>query len=994
MTKSARSARLTGRVSALLLGTACIALATPALAQDAPGDPGDTEAGDRIVITGIRSSLQSALNEERNADSLVEVIQAEDIGKLPDQNLAEVLENIPGVQITRTAGIGTGVQIRGTNDNRVEINGVGTVSSGTGRGGINFEDVNAAIIGSVEVIKAPLADTIEGSVGGTINLRTIRPLDIRERITTLRVQGEYSEFTETLSPRIAASYGDNWDVGGGEIGVVLAGSYTEQRAISFRPRVDRDNRVLAGTSVTSTGAPGPDFPFLGIQFLNQALEDFEFETINLAGSVEWAPSDNFTVFVDGFYNNQERAARNARIQGSGVSALIRNNVPDVFETINYGSLDGVNLGSIEAALTGTIQPNLTVDDDDPNLRFSSDTSVRQTDSYLVRTGGQWESGNFTASVEFSTTGSDTSSPNFSTTLNFLNPNPLTPLDGTSNDNAVPFAYDLSGGALAFGIDFDSPFAPTVADLLNPANVVLDAISVGENTNNNSEDAFRIDLSYDTFDIIPFLASVDVGYRYSDRSSTFNDVGSNIGLSRIADSPFGTAFAELLVAGPDNFDAADGRTLFFEDYLIIDPDRAINDPDGTLDILQAALLGAPGMRSFADPTNNANAFFDITEETHAFYAQADLDFGPVRANVGFRYVDTSINSVGNTVTAGIVEEVVSSGNYSQFMPRVNLVAELTGELQFRASYTEDINRPGFNQLSTSFSFPTNSNEPVRFGNPNLAPETVQSYDASLEWYFAPAAVISVGVFHKTRTNLFVGQLEDVAVDGNGFRDITPPCEGGGIFNPIANRNVNSDQPGQGICVPILTTVNDTGNTTQTGIEVAFQYDLSGFEDVLGFASGFGVIANYTYQEFGGGEITNSASTRGQQIFEAINPNVGPVEAVQGLLDFSQNAYNATLFYEKYGISARARYTWREAFRTEDTAGGATLSSTLGFPVVTESRGQLNASITYDVTEWLNVGVEGVNLTKSQITQSCVNSGAQFCFQGLPDRRLTFGATVRF
>jgi len=116
---------------------------------------------------------------------------AEDIGKLPDQNLAEVLENITGIQITRTAGVGTGVQIRGTNANRVEINGVSTVGSGAGRSGINFQDVNASIIAGVEVIKAPEASTIEGSVGGTINLRTIRPLDLKKPLASLRVQGEY-----------------------------------------------------------------------------------------------------------------------------------------------------------------------------------------------------------------------------------------------------------------------------------------------------------------------------------------------------------------------------------------------------------------------------------------------------------------------------------------------------------------------------------------------------------------------------------------------------------------------------------------------------------------------------------------------------------------------------------------------------------------------------------------------------------------------------------
>lgn len=179
-----------------LTGSALAALALPsvATAQAIEEDAGAvdqivddefanaTPDGDVIFVTGIRSSLQSALNEKRDADSLIEVIQAEDIGKLPDQNLAEVLENVTGVQITRTAGVGTGVQIRGTNDNRVEINGVSTVGSGTGRGGINFEDINAAIIASVEVIKAPEAKTVEGSVGGTINLRTIRPLDLSETL--------------------------------------------------------------------------------------------------------------------------------------------------------------------------------------------------------------------------------------------------------------------------------------------------------------------------------------------------------------------------------------------------------------------------------------------------------------------------------------------------------------------------------------------------------------------------------------------------------------------------------------------------------------------------------------------------------------------------------------------------------------------------------------------------------------------------------------------
>ncbi|KEO88974.1 TonB-dependent receptor [Erythrobacter longus] len=1007
-------------MSGLLVGSALALIPSTAIAQDTGAEDAVSEGeGNAIVVTGIRSSLQSALNEKRNADSLIEVIQAEDIGKLPDQNLAEVLENVTGVQITRTAGVGTGVQIRGTSANRVEINGVGTLGSGSGRGGINFEDVNAAIIGSVEVIKAPTADTIEGSVGGTINLRTIRPLDINDRILTVRAQGEYSELSETVTPRIAASFGNRWDVGDGEFGVVLAGSYTKQEATSLRPRVDRDGGLVENVNADvirggnlqdpADRPSAQDFDFVGVQFLNQERENFEFTTINIAGSLEYAPNSDLKFFIDGFYNDQERRQDSSRVQGSGVSNLLDFAVPATFDTVNFGALDGVQLGSIQVATSGVIPVNLAADPDDPNLRFSSDTGARVTENSLFRAGFEWQADKLSVRAEVSTTSSDTVNPNFSTTVNFINPNaPLNALDAngnptssTLNENAVPFIYDLRGNSLTFGIDFASPFAPTVADLLNPNNVAFEALQIGRDTTENSEDAFRLDLSYDTSDFVSFITSVDTGYRYSKTSSAFQDVNFSRSFGRLLDVPTGEFFADLLVPGPDNFDSFDGRELAVNNFLVIDPDRAFSDPDGTLAILQQAFVDSGANGSIGDAVASDQGFFDIDEKTHAFYAQANFEFGAIRGNVGFRYIDTSIDSLGNNVDSvtGAVTQVVTSGSYSQFLPRINLIADVTDDLVFRASFGEDVNRPSFTDLSTSVTFGTSENAAVRFGNPGLAPETVQSFDASIDWYFAPAAVLSIGVFHKDRSNLFVEQLEDVALDANGFADITDPCEGGGIFNPIAQRNTLSDQVGQGICVPIITQVNDTDNTTQTGIEVAFQYDLARFEDTLGFASGFGILANYTYQDFGGGDAVNTSASRGTDIFNAINgiyddANFVPVTAAQGLLDFSKNAYNVTLFYEKYGISARARYTWRDAFRTLDTAAGASLNSTLGFPVVTAARGQLNGSITYDLTENIVLGVEGVNLTKSNIQQFCVNDDALLCFEGLPDRRLTFGATVRF
>ena len=371
---------------------------------------------EEIVVTGIRSSLESALQEKRSANNLVEVIIAEDIGKLPDQNLAEVLENITGIQITRTAGVGTNVQIRGTDANRVEINGVSTVGSGAGRSGIDFEDVNASIIAAVEVTKASEAKTIEGSVGGTINLRTIRPLELTETLGSIRIQGEDSSLsTESIQPRFSGAWGDNWTTEYGDFGVVISGSYTEQEAVSFRPRADRDN--------LSSVDGGPQ-DFLGIQFLLQEQENDDFETTNIAAAFEWAPSDTLKFSFDAIINEQERSRDQYRLQASGVSSVRNIQAPSTFETVDFG----VGPGAIQAALTGTIEPDLANDDDDPNLRFSSETGSRVTDSEIFRLAADWQiTDRLSSNFELASSKSDTVSPTLNTTLNFINPN--CPLDG-------------------------------------------------------------------------------------------------------------------------------------------------------------------------------------------------------------------------------------------------------------------------------------------------------------------------------------------------------------------------------------------------------------------------------------------------------------------------------------------------------------------------------------------------------------------------------------
>ena len=966
---------------AIAVSLALTGLSNAAFAQD--------EQIEEVVVTGIRGSLANALATKRNSDNLVEAIYAEDIGKLPDQNLAEVLENVTGIQITRTAGVGTNVQIRGTSANRVEINGISTVGSGAGRSGIDFEDVNASIISSVEVIKAPEAGTIEGSVGGTINLKTIRPLNLTETLGAARLQFEDSSLsTESLQPRFAGAYGDNWETDYGSFGFVISGSYTEQEAVSFRPRTDRDN-------IASPPGANPA-EFLGIQFLLQEQENDDYETTNIATTFEWAPNDNLKFSFDAIINEQERSRDQYRVQASGVSSLRQISIPTAFETVDFG----VGPGMFPAALRGTLEPDLANDDDDPNLRFTSETGSRVTDSGIFALAGEWQGERWSARAEIAHTASETTLPTLNTTLNFINPN--CPLDGTSNDNCVPFIYDLSGNQLSFGINFDSPFAPSVADLTNPNNVVLDQVQVGRDVRDVKEDAFRLDVSYETE--WEGITSLDFGFRYNESSNRFYDVGDNIGgFSQMVDSPNGSLFAELLVPGPSNYGDADGRTLAVRNFILVDPDRSFSDPQGVIDILQNAVIQHdPTSPDILNVRSNQNAFYDVGEETTALYAQANFEAGIFRGNFGVRYVQSDIDSTGfgPADASGVRSLETTSGDYNFLLPRINIVAQPRDDVIVRLGYGSDIRRPNFDSLATGFTFDPSENAVVALGNPGLEPEEVDSFDIGVEWYFADNAVASIGYFTKDRTNIFgidfdgalirTGPTDEGFVTTGGFsRETNPPCAGGGVFNPIVVPNQLGDPNRLGMCVDATRPGNDPETTTQRGIELAFQYDFSSWEDRLGWASGFGVIANFTNQDFSGGSAIDSTSGRGLNV-------LGDVSIPRGLLDFSENAYNFTLFYEKYGLSARMRYTWREAFRTNDFAGGANTSgsSTFSFPVWTLDRGQLNASVVYSINDHFDVGLEAVNLTEEDINQHCVSESGPLCFVGLPDRRIVFGGTYRF
>ena len=284
-------------MSALALGA--IAVSSPvATAQDAPA-AGQPENLEEVVVSGIRSSLESSQEIKRSAEVFVDSVTAEDIGAMPDRSVTEVLQRIPGVAISRFAGAndpdhfsieGSGVVVRGLNQVRSELNGRDTFSANNGRF-LSFSDVPPELMIGVDVFKNQSADMIEGGLAGTVNLRTRTPFDADGQVIGLSAEANYGDFAEEVTPTGSALYSNRWETAGGsEFGVLLNVVYSQLKsrsdgaqASSFQQRAGR-----------VPGDPAADelwFPS-GAAFRTQ---DYDRERFGTAAAFQWQNADETMV---------------------------------------------------------------------------------------------------------------------------------------------------------------------------------------------------------------------------------------------------------------------------------------------------------------------------------------------------------------------------------------------------------------------------------------------------------------------------------------------------------------------------------------------------------------------------------------------------------------------------------------------------------------------------------------------------------------------------
>ncbi|MCH4893696.1 TonB-dependent receptor [Sphingomonas sp. SFZ2018-12] len=699
--------------SLLAMSTASLFWSASAAAQDTPDQTNEAPPAesDDIVVTGIRASIADALNTKRNAANILDSISAQDIGKLPDQNVSETLSRIPGVQITRLEGEGSRINVRGIDLNRTLLNGRNFIGASS-NGDPNLNDFPSEILASVDVIKSPSADIIEGWLGAAINLKTRRPLDLKDMLFAGRINGSYGDQSERFGAKGALAVGGQ--LLDGRLGVLVSttGSVFNGRTYGL---FTRGYSQVNGLTATGPGASAPRL------FRPNRIETYDLryqmERFGLNGTVQFRPIDSLTFTYDGFYSRSETdRTRNAN------QILFTNNLTNVVALAD-GTIDQATVNGV------TIRP----------IIFSG-PSLTETNAHQLNVN--FESGPLTLNVNGSISLGDADGANDGTSgsANYYAGNDFVVVLRQAAGQTASVTYDWStADAPMPNYNISSNF-----DVTNPRN--FEGFTVVDNnylTTNRGRDV-DFDATYEVD--WGFIKSFKVGGRYERQTLEQRVVGRTHTPAELAagdptpgDTLRGNEIAGLAYNGQSNtlFEGYDGA---FPRTILV----------GSFDI-NAFVARFGRNRTAQDLALEQQTLFDVEQDTYAGFAMTT--FGgeiagiELNGNAGVRYVRSERLSRGfSLVNATTTLPVEQGATFNNWLPSANLSARFTPDFQVRLAAAKVIARPPLSLTGVGISFNPTSNTGSA-GNPLLDPYAATQYDLSAEWYFAKASLLSVALFKK-------------------------------------------------------------------------------------------------------------------------------------------------------------------------------------------------------------------------------------------------------
>jgi len=890
--KRARSALFLGAS----LGALILATAGGAFAQDAGSADAQATTVDDIVVTGFRGSLAQALNVKRREAGAVDVIVAEDIADFPDQNLAEAIQRIPGVAITRDAGEGRTISVRGLGPDftRVRINGMealgttgGTDSSGgTNRGrGFDFNVFASDLFNSITVRKTASGDTEEGSLGATVDLRAARPFDYGEG-PTIAVSGQlgYNDLAQNADPRGAFLISNTW--AGGKFGALLSVAYSTREALEEGHSTVRWQGGAIGRAGQGQGvinAFTPRLPRYGILEHDQ-------DRLGVTAALQWRPSTATEVSLDVLYADFSATRFEHFLQAPDFSAsgnagrngiIVRDSFVDANGNMLYGRFDNVD------ARSESRFDDLSTQFTQVTLNFKHDFNDR-----------------FRMDALIGSSQSEHDNP-VQTTLLF------------DKIDAQNYVYDYRQNA-------DLPLISFGFDVNDPAQWRLTQIRMRPQTADNGYDTVQVNTVFDLNDRF----QLKTGYFFKDYS--FSTTEQRRDPASCTPALAVTANAEACIPASVSAAALSGfsRTVGFSDEWDV--------PSGTAlswlipDYQKASdLFGFDSYGLSWKPSSGNNR--SVQEKTTGAYAQIDFELDtalPVRGNFGTRYVSTDQSSTGYQIAAGAPIQVRASRSYSDWLPSANIVIEPRQNLLVRLAAAKVMSRPSLGSLTPGGSVSVSgNNRSVNSGNPMLEATKATTYDAAIEWYFAPESILSAAVFHKKIDTFIATQSSTGPFTGNALS--IPDSVAIAACGAVVGCSPSGDWV---FNIPVNTDGGDL-----TGFELSYQQP---FTFLPGLWSNLGVMANYTFVD---SEIQYPNGT------------------TNTLTELSKNAYNGTLYYEDNRFSARVSGTYRDGYLTQVPGrnGNAIEGVVDTF--------NLDASASWQVTDAFTLTLEGINLTDEVPTQ---------------------------
>ena len=907
-------------------------------AQEAPTDEIQDEPD--IVVTGFRGSLSKAIELKREAIGFRDSIVAEDIGKFPEANVADSLQRIPGVILSRDGASNEGqrISIRGlgseftvTTINGAPVRTTSAMNVGGSSRDFNYDVFPSELFGRVDVYKTPQANLEEGGIGGNVDLQTPRPFDSEGRVIRYTAQANYNTQSKEWRPRGSLLLSETRGNFGALFGVAYARTVNERSGFQstgggtsgynssllgrrpyyqpappqntsgpFQFELDLDNPLANFGGLTRAQVEGGYLP----RFYRVFASNNERERLGFVGSLQYK-SDRFEASIDGIY-----ADLKDQTDEFTFGVPVRNS-----RTV---------AGSTSAPGTGTNSGLIPLDvhlDEFNNLYGTFGNSSILTESFYRDARTKFKYGIVRAAYDITDTMTLSAQGNLSESRAVYSENRI-----VSNIFGITTTFDPSGNV-------NYPTISSPVDFTDPANYRSPTLGFAINDEIDKQKTARAVLDWMPVDTEDQMLSFKVGGSYVSTTKRIQrQDGSSIASTRplpnggtFATNPAGVfAFMDPFVQFGD---LANGGNSGYPSQFATFPRSFVMD---VLDANGASRAATPALnQAFTAEEIVKSGFFETS-------FKIPIAGHALRANWGIRYSDTRtlINNY-QSGPGGVFVPATREGGYQNFLPSASLTFDITPKLVLRGSAGQTITRGSLATIAAGTRVPNIFNPAVTVGNPDLRPQLATTFDAAIEWYFAPGGLLSVGLFQKNIVDRPFSVVDRVpfgqlGIPSNLFSCASlgsgacPPELGGNVIDPnfLFDRTITINQ----------------NELKLKGLELAYQH-------------------NFTFlpEPFDGLGVTSSFTIIDQEGDDFVLADGGRI-SMQGVPDYT---YSVTGFYENGPFAIRASYNYRAKTGQSSTNTGNDQVPYLA------PQGFLDGTVSYKINDLIELRVDALNITNENV-----------------------------